>query len=45
MSDRFGYDGFAGTTLLFKTSRGEVIEAVDKARRAGWLEYAQTFRR
>ncbi|KQZ44684.1 hypothetical protein [Ensifer sp. Root558] len=45
-SDRFGYDGFAGTTSLFKTNRDEVIEAVDKAiQRTGWLEYARTFQR
>ncbi|NKJ03750.1 MULTISPECIES: hypothetical protein [unclassified Rhizobium] len=45
-ADRFGYDGFAGNTSLFKTDRPAVVEAVDKAlRRRGWLAYAQTFQR
>ncbi|TAY88103.1 hypothetical protein [Rhizobium leguminosarum] len=45
-ADRFGYDGFAGNTSLFKTNRPDIVEAVDKAlRRRGWLAYAQTFQR
>ncbi|XKM38222.1 hypothetical protein A4U53_003870 (plasmid) [Rhizobium ruizarguesonis] len=44
--DRFGYDGFSGPTSLFKTNRGDVIAAVDKAvKRRGWQEYAKTFQR
>ncbi|MBY5477112.1 hypothetical protein HFO84_07170 [Rhizobium leguminosarum] len=43
-ADRFGYDGFAGNTSLFKTDRADIVDAVDKAlRRRGWLAYAQTF--
>ncbi|MBY5422327.1 hypothetical protein [Rhizobium leguminosarum] len=45
-ADRFGYDGFAGNTSLFKTDRPDIIDAVDKAlQRRGWLAYAQTFQR
>lgn len=44
--DQFGYDGFSGSTSLFKTNRDEIIAAVDKAvQRRGWLEYAQSFQR
>lgn len=45
-ADRFGYDGFAGSTSLFKNGRPGIVDAVDKAlRRRGWLAYAQTFQR
>jgi len=43
---RFGYDGFSGSTSLFKTGRADVVEAVDKAvKRKGWEDYARTFQR
>ncbi len=43
---RFGYDGFAGPTSLFKTNRPDIVAAVDKGvRRRGWLAYAESFQR
>ncbi|MBD9488739.1 hypothetical protein [Ensifer sp. ENS11] len=43
---RFGYDGFSGTTSLFKSGRPDVVLAVDKALNPkGWEEYARTFQR
>lgn len=45
-SARFGYDGFSGTTSLFKTGRADIITAVDKAlKQRGWEDYARTFKR
>ncbi|QSZ57718.1 hypothetical protein V2V90_21390 [Agrobacterium leguminum] len=42
----FGYDGFSGTTSLFKTNKPELIAAVDKALQPkGWEEYVKTFQR
>ncbi len=43
---RFGYDGFSGSTSLFKTGRHDVVDAVDKALKPkGWEAYARTFKR
>ncbi|PDS95470.1 hypothetical protein CO659_22780 [Rhizobium sp. S9] len=43
---RFGYDGFSGSTSLFKTGLAEIVVAVDKALKPkGWEAYARTFQR
>lgn len=44
--EHFGYDGFSGTTSLFKTNKPELIAAVDTALHPkGWGEYIKTFQR